>query len=133
MRLWPKFFPLQFTIVLKAFIARRSGISKHMVCQTYGMHACRLSQKRKRRKSRKRRSNSYNYKQGVECWICRNHGNHGNDENHGNLGCKPRVPQTTGLEIPEKKAHVLTFISHLVETKANRAVHAHSVFFLRMP
>ena len=24
-----------------------------------------------------------------------------NDENHGNPGCKPRVPQTTGLEIPE--------------------------------
>ena len=30
-----------------------------------------------------------------------NHGNGGNDENHGNPGCKPRVPQTTGLEIPD--------------------------------
>ena len=29
-------------------------------------------------------------------------GNHGNDEHRGNLGCKPRGPQTTGLEIPEK-------------------------------
>ena len=38
---------------------------------------------------------------GVECWIRGNHGNHENDENHGNPGCKPRVPQTTGLEIPD--------------------------------
>ena len=45
--------------------------------------------------------NSDSYKQGAECWIRGNHGNHGNDENHGNPGCKPRVPQTTGLEIPE--------------------------------
>ena len=46
--------------------------------------------------------NSDSYKQGVESWIRGNHGNHENDENHGNSGCKPRVPQTTGLEIPEK-------------------------------
>ena len=46
--------------------------------------------------------NSDSYKQGVECWISGNYGNHGNDENHGNPGCKPRVPQTMGLEIPEK-------------------------------
>ena len=45
--------------------------------------------------------NSDSYKQGVECWIRRNHGNHENDENHGNPGCKPRVPQSTGLEIPD--------------------------------
>ena len=45
--------------------------------------------------------NSDSYKQGVECWIRGNHGNHENDENHGNPGCKPRVPQTTGLEIPD--------------------------------
>ena len=44
--------------------------------------------------------NSDSYKQGVECWIRGNHGNHGNDENHGNPECKPRTPQTTGLEIP---------------------------------
>ena len=48
--------------------------------------------------------NSESYKQGVECWIRRNHGNHENDENHGNPGCKPRVPQTTGLEIPENNS-----------------------------
>ena len=45
--------------------------------------------------------NSDSYKQGVECWIRGKHGNDGNDENHGNPGCKPRVPQTTGLEIPD--------------------------------
>ena len=46
--------------------------------------------------------NSDSYKQRVECWIRGNHGNHENDENHGNPGFpKPRVPQTTGLEIPE--------------------------------
>ena len=41
--------------------------------------------------------NSDSYEQGVECWIRGNHGNHGNDDNHG----KPRVPQTTGLEIQD--------------------------------
>ena len=45
--------------------------------------------------------NSDSYKQGVECWIRGNHGNHENDENHENPGCKPRVPQTIGLEIPD--------------------------------
>ena len=44
--------------------------------------------------------NSDNYKEGVECWISGSHGNHDNEENHGNPRCKPRVPQTTGLEIP---------------------------------
>ena len=48
--------------------------------------------------------NSDSYKQGVECWIRGNHGgNRENDENHGNPGCKSQVPQTTGLEIPEKR------------------------------
>ena len=47
--------------------------------------------------------NSDSYKQGVERWIRGNHGNHENDENHGNAGCKPQVPQTTGLELPERK------------------------------
>ena len=46
--------------------------------------------------------NSDSYKQGFECWIHGNHGNHENDENHENPGCKPQVPQTTGLEIPDK-------------------------------
>ena len=74
-----------------------SGISKPMVCQTYGLGAGRLS--RKWRKSRKRRKHWDSYKQGVECRI---NGNHVNDENHGNPGCKPWVPQTTGLEIPDR-------------------------------
>ena len=43
------------------------------------------------------------YKQGLECWISGNHGNHRHDERHGNSGCKPRVPQTTGLEIPQPR------------------------------
>ena len=42
--------------------------------------------------------NSDKYKQGVECWISGNHGNHGNDKDHGNPGCKPQVPQTTGYK-----------------------------------
>ena len=64
---------------------RMSGISKPMVCQTYGLGAGRLS--RKRRKSRNGENdedNSDSYKQGVECWIRGNHGNHENDENHRN-------------------------------------------------
>ena len=52
---------------------------------------------------KKDEADSDSYKQGVECWICGNHGNHGNDENHGKPGCRPRVPQTTGLETPEVK------------------------------
>ena len=47
--------------------------------------------------------NSDKYKQGVECWIGRNHGNHGNDENSG-----VQVPQTTGLERPDLKRRSLT-------------------------
>ena len=43
--------------------------------------------------------NSDSYKQGVECWISGTH--HEIDENHGNPGCKPRVPQITGLEIAD--------------------------------
>ena len=35
------------------------------------------------------------YKQGFECWV---DGNHGNDASHGNRGCKPWAPQTTGVE-----------------------------------
>ena len=87
-----------------SFFPYESGISKPMVCQTYGLHAGRLA--RKPRKSRKRPKRRRQLRQlktssnSVECWINGNHGNHGNDENDGNPGCKPRVPQTTGLEIP---------------------------------
>ena len=56
--------------------------------------------------------NSDSYKQGVECWIRGNHGNHENGENHENPGCKPRVPQTTGLEIPDKKSYPNTLACH---------------------
>ena len=42
-------------------------------------------------------NNSDSCKQGVECWIRGNHGNHVNYENH-----EKRVPQTTGLETPDK-------------------------------
>ena len=45
--------------------------------------------------------NSDSCKQGVECWISRNHADDGSDENHENPARKPRVPQTTGLEKPE--------------------------------
>ena len=39
----------------------------------------------------------------TRSWVLdsRNHGNHENDKNHENPGCKPRVPQTIGLEIPD--------------------------------
>ena len=44
--------------------------------------------------------NSDSYKQGAECSIGGSHENHENGENHGNPGCKARVPQTMGLEMP---------------------------------
>ena len=74
-----------------------SGISKPMVCvrvtfpENAGNHENEENDK----------DNSDSYKQRVECWICENHRNHENDENHGNPGCKPRVPQPTGLETPD--------------------------------
>ena len=40
---------------------------------------------------------------GVEYLTGGVHGNHGNDENHENPRCKPRVPQTMGLEMPKLK------------------------------
>ena len=56
-------------------------------------------------KSRKRRKRQRQLRQlQTRSWVLdsrKPHGNHGNDENHGNPGCKPRVPQTTGLEIPD--------------------------------
>ena len=47
------------------------------------------------------KDNSDSYKLGVECWIHGNRGSNENYENHWNPGCKPRVPQATGLEIPD--------------------------------
>ena len=73
-----------------------------MVCQTYGLGAGRLSRNDGNHENDENdEDDSDSYKQGVECWIRGNHGNHENDENHENPGCKPRVPQTTGLEIPD--------------------------------
>ena len=74
-----------------------------MVCQTYMvcMRVALCENDGNRENDENDEDNPDRYKQGVECWISRNHGNHGNDENHGNPGCKPRVPQTTGLETPE--------------------------------
>ena len=47
----------------------------HWPFLTYGLHAGRLS--RKRRKLRRwQEDNSDSYKQGVQCRICGNHGNH---------------------------------------------------------
>ena len=44
---------------------------------------------------------SDSYKQGLECWISGNHENHEHDENHWNPVCKPRLLQTTDLEVPD--------------------------------
>ena len=86
-------------------IGEISGISKPMVCQTYGLGAVAFHENEGNHENDENdendEDNSDSYKQGVECWIRGNHGNHENDENHENPGCKPRVPQTTGLEIPE--------------------------------
>ena len=57
-------------------------------------------------------NDSDSYKQGVECWIRGNHGNHEND--HKNPGCKPQVPQTTGLEIPDFwLVHIKNAVAHI--------------------
>ena len=45
--------------------------------------------------------NSDNSKQGA--LDLQNRGNHSNEENHGHPGCKPLVPQTMGLEMPNRK------------------------------
>ena len=74
--------------------------AKPMVCARVAFH----ENDGNHEKDENDEDNSDSYKQGFECWIHGNRGNHGNDENHGNPGCKPRVPQTTGLEIPDKRA-----------------------------
>ena len=67
-----------------------------MVCQTVPLVCMRVAF----RENDGNRENDENdedkldsYKQGVVCWA------NGNDGNHGNPGCKPRVLQTTGLEL----------------------------------
>ena len=73
--------------------------------------------------------NSDSKKQGVECWIRGNHGNHENDENHENPGCKPRVPQTTGLEIPEKlpgwQSHLHSWVVRRSVSRPHDQCHHH--------
>ena len=49
------------------------------------------------------KDNSGSYKQGVEWWTGGHHKNHRNDENYRNPERKSRVPQTTGVEIPENQ------------------------------
>ena len=68
-------------------------VAKPMVCVRVAFHENNTNHENDE-------DNSDSYKQGVECWIS---GNHRNNENHRNPGCKPRVPQTTGLEIPETR------------------------------
>ena len=73
-----------------------------MVCQTYHSMVCVRVAFRENDENHENdkndEDNSDSYKRGVEPWIRGNHGNRENDESHGNPGCKPRVPQTTGLE-----------------------------------
>ena len=71
-----------------------SGLSKTMVCQTYGLHAGLLS--RKQQIARNDEDNSDNYKQRVEC---RKLAEIMETTEMRQSGCIPRVPQTTGLEI----------------------------------
>ena len=78
-------------------------LAKPMVCMRVAFH----ENDRNDEQHENDEDNSDSYKQGVECWIHGNYGNHKNDENHendenhGNPRCKPRVSQTTGLEIPK--------------------------------
>ena len=78
---------LQFTANMGNFTPTSSAPTLH---ETYGNH--------KNDENAKRGRTSTNKSLRVECWISGDHANHRNDENYGNLGCKPRVPQTTGLQ-----------------------------------
>ena len=80
------FLLLKFLVILNLWFA------KPMVCMRVAFH----ENDRNQENDENDEDNSDSYKQEVECWISGNHVNHGNDENHGNPGCKPRVPQTTG-------------------------------------
>ena len=84
---------------------RGSGISKPMVWVRVAFHGNDGNHENDENDE----DNSDSYKQGVERWICRNQGNHENYENHGDPGCKSRVSQTTGLEIPEWYSHWQVF------------------------
>ena len=75
------------------------GFAKPMVCMRGAFH----ENDGNHENDENDEDSSDSYGQGRESWISGNHGNHGHDENHGNPGCKPRVPQTAGLEIPQNK------------------------------
>ena len=89
------FFSLSLSLYLRLF--RNLWFAKPMVCMRVAFHENDGNYEN----GENDEDNSDSYKQRVECWINGNHENHGNDESRGNQGCKPRVPQTTGLEIPD--------------------------------
>ena len=90
--------PLVFWVVFLAFsrVCLNLWFGKPMVCVRVVFHENEGNPKN----DDNDKDNSGSYKQGSECCKSGNHENHDNDENHENPGCKPRVPQTTGLEIP---------------------------------
>ena len=92
--LWLSFTCPYFTFFFRVFL--NLGFAKPMVCVRDAFH----ENDGNHENDENGEDNSDSYKQGVEYWIRGNHGNDGNDENHENPGCKPRVPRTTGLEIP---------------------------------
>ena len=70
-----------------------SGISKPMVCQTYGLHAGRLSRNEGNQENIKNNEdNSDSCKQGVECWISGNHGTTEMMRTTGIRGANHRFP-----------------------------------------
>ena len=72
-----------------------------MVCMRIGFHENNGNHENDENDENDK-DNSDSCKQGVECSVSRNHGSHESEENHENRGCKPRVRQATGLEIPER-------------------------------
>ena len=76
------------------FSTSASGISKPRVCLRVAFH----ENDGNHENDENDEDGLDSYKQGADCWVNGNHGNHANHENHRNAVCKPRVPQTTGLE-----------------------------------
>ena len=94
---WLKDMPY-ITLMVTTF---KSGISKPMVCQTCGLHAGQIHKNDDNHENDENDKDSLDsHKQGVECWI---RGKLWNDEHHGNPGCKPRAPQTKGLQIHDQR------------------------------
>ena len=95
-KILPHFSPISYKNLARTSLWGIVGATKPMVCMRGIFH----ENDGNHENDDNDEDNSDSYKQGVECCIGRNHGNHGNDENHGIPECKPRVHQTTGLEIP---------------------------------